>query len=347
MSGFAVSVFGVGSWGGLVVAGGVDGQVAEKFAGGGVDDADVQVADEQEDAGSGVGPADADVAEVAAGAQGDGAVGVDDVGADPVVGVGGAVAGGGFGPGCIGGGGGGPVRQGSVGPAGVVVGGEGIQEGLELGEGGGLVWLGGQPSVQGLPEPLDLALGLRVVRAAVLLGGAEPAQLVLEGVAAAAAAGKARGVDHAVIGQRGGRDAVAGAGGAEGLQHDRAGDPLVRGQVQHEPGMVIEPADDLGVGTGASAWPGEPVVGEVRLPALAGQLGLESDVGGLRSFPRLRDDQPGRGQVAADRRRRHPDPVLVFQVPADGVRAGIQALPGQFLARPDDQPGGLIADRAG
>src|SRR6202020_2605364 len=52
--------------GGLVVAGGVEVQFAEEFASGGVDDADVQVVDEHQDGGSGVGPADADVAELAA-----------------------------------------------------------------------------------------------------------------------------------------------------------------------------------------------------------------------------------------------------------------------------------------
>ena len=50
------------SAGGLVVAAGVDGEVAEEFAGGGVDDADVEVLDEQDDVGSGVGSSDADVA---------------------------------------------------------------------------------------------------------------------------------------------------------------------------------------------------------------------------------------------------------------------------------------------
>ena len=124
-----------GAAGGLVVAGGVEGEVAEQFAGGGVDDADVEVLDEQDDVGSGVGPADADVVEPAAVAEGDGAGGVDLVGADAVVGVGCAVAGGGFGPGGVGGGGGGPVGQRAVGPLGVVVGGEGVEEGLELGEG--------------------------------------------------------------------------------------------------------------------------------------------------------------------------------------------------------------------
>jgi hypothetical protein len=70
--------------GGLVVAGGVEGELAEEFAGG-VDDADVGVLGEEQD----VGPADADVVEAAAVTQGDGAVGVDDVGANAVVGVGG------------------------------------------------------------------------------------------------------------------------------------------------------------------------------------------------------------------------------------------------------------------
>ena len=93
-----------------------------------------------------MGPADADVVEFAVEAEGEFAVGIDPVGADPVVGVAGAVAGGGFGPGRVGGGGGGPVRQGPVRPLVVVDAGEGIEEGLELGEGGGLGRLGGGAS---------------------------------------------------------------------------------------------------------------------------------------------------------------------------------------------------------
>jgi hypothetical protein len=46
----------------LVVASGVDGELAEEFAGRGVDDAYVEVLDEQVDVGSGVGSADAYVA---------------------------------------------------------------------------------------------------------------------------------------------------------------------------------------------------------------------------------------------------------------------------------------------
>ena len=79
--------------GGLVVAVGVEGQLAQEFAGAGVDDADVQVLDEEQDAGSGVGAADADVVEPAVVAEGDESGGVDAIGADAVVGVGGAVAG--------------------------------------------------------------------------------------------------------------------------------------------------------------------------------------------------------------------------------------------------------------
>ena len=47
--------------GGLVVLGGVDGQFAEEFTGGSVDDADVEVVDEHDHVGSGVGSSDADV----------------------------------------------------------------------------------------------------------------------------------------------------------------------------------------------------------------------------------------------------------------------------------------------
>jgi hypothetical protein len=173
---------------GLVVAAGVEGEVAEQFAGGGVDDADAEVLDEQQDAGSGVGPADPDVVELAAMAEGDGAGGADDVGADAVVGVGGAVAGDGPGPGVAGDGGGAAVWQRPVGALVVVVGGQGVELGLQFGD-GGRGGLGGQPFLERLLEPLDLALGLRVVRLAVLLVDSEAAEFVLEVVAAAFAAG--------------------------------------------------------------------------------------------------------------------------------------------------------------
>ena len=70
---------------GLVVLGGVKDEFAQEFAGGGVDDGDLQVLDQEQDAGSGVGSPDADVVQAAGAAQGDRAGVVDAVGADPVV----------------------------------------------------------------------------------------------------------------------------------------------------------------------------------------------------------------------------------------------------------------------
>ena len=144
-------------------------------------------------------------------------------------GVGVAVTGGGFGPGGVGGGGSGPGRQGFVRPAGVVVAGERVELGLELGEGAGLGVLGGEPVLQGLLEPFGFTLGLGVVGLSVLLGDAQAAQLVLEGVAAAPAAGVPGGEHHPVVSERGGGCAVGGDGGAEGGQHDGAGDPVPGG----------------------------------------------------------------------------------------------------------------------
>ena len=59
------------SAGGLVVPVGVEDQFAEELAAAGVDDADVQVLDQEQDAGPGVGPSDSDVVEAAAVAEAD------------------------------------------------------------------------------------------------------------------------------------------------------------------------------------------------------------------------------------------------------------------------------------
>jgi hypothetical protein len=63
----------VGAWDRLVALGRVEDELAEEFAGGGVDDPDLEVVDQDDDAGSAVGSADADVAESAGDAQGDAA----------------------------------------------------------------------------------------------------------------------------------------------------------------------------------------------------------------------------------------------------------------------------------
>jgi len=59
-----------GCSGGLVVPVRVEDEVAQELAGGGVDDADLEILDEQDDVGSGVGSAEADVVESACVAQG-------------------------------------------------------------------------------------------------------------------------------------------------------------------------------------------------------------------------------------------------------------------------------------
>jgi hypothetical protein len=162
--------------GGLVVAAGIDGQFSEEFAGGGVDDADVEVVDEYEHVGSGVGSADAEVVEAAGHAERDHAGGVDAVVADAGVRVVVAAGGGeGFGEGVVGGCGGGAVGQGPVWPLVVVDRGELVEQGLQVGDGGGLVGLRAQPVLHRLLEPLHLAAGRGVVGGGVLLGHVQAA----------------------------------------------------------------------------------------------------------------------------------------------------------------------------
>ena len=83
---------------------GVDGEGADDFAGGGVDDADVVAVDEHGDAGSVEGSPESDVVHLAVDAQAD-ASGVDSVVADPELGVRLVVFGAGFGSAGVGDGG--------------------------------------------------------------------------------------------------------------------------------------------------------------------------------------------------------------------------------------------------
>ena len=55
----------------------------------------------------------------------------------------------------------------------VVVVDEGVEQGLQLGDGGRLVGLGAEPFFQGLLEAFDFALGVWMVGLAVLLGDVE------------------------------------------------------------------------------------------------------------------------------------------------------------------------------
>jgi hypothetical protein len=146
-----------------------------------------------------------------------------------------------------------------------------------------------------LLEPFDLAAGGGVVGPGVLLVHVEPAKLVFEGIAAAFAAGVAGGEHRPVVGQGGRRDPMGGNGSAEAGEHDRSGDPQVRGHSQGVAGVVVQPGQDLAVDAA-----GQPVVGEVGLPSLIWQGGLEAHIGGLGPFGGLRNDQTGLGQLTAD-----------------------------------------------
>jgi hypothetical protein len=123
----------------LVVASWVDDEVAQDLPGGGVEDGDVEVLDEQDDVGSGVGSADVDVVQ-ARGARGDAAGLVDLVVAGAVVGVGAAVAArSGLRQGRVEGG---VVRERAVRSLVVVLLDELIADGLQLRGAGGLAGLG-------------------------------------------------------------------------------------------------------------------------------------------------------------------------------------------------------------
>ena len=237
-----------GSAEGLVVAVGVEGEVAEEFAGGGVDDSHVEVGDEHHDSGSGVFVAEADVVEAAVVAEGDASGLVDAVVADPVVGVAAAVGGGGFGAGGVGDGGGGPLGEGAVRSLGVVDADEAVEEGLELGDGGGLVGLGASQVFRvcwnrsTLPQVVGwLGREFFCMMPRRRSSASKPLRPPL-------AAGQAGGEHHAVVGQRRRGRPVQGDRGAEGVHHDGAGDAAVGGDRQGVAGVVVEPGQDLGVG---------------------------------------------------------------------------------------------------
>ena len=120
-------------------------------------------------------------------AQGEFAVGVDAVAADAEVLADADALPCRYGPGAgVPGRPGGAAADGPVRPAGVVVGGEGIQLGLQFGDGGGRV-LAGEPFFEGLVEALDLAAGLRVVGPAVAEPDPQGGELAFERDPAAAA----------------------------------------------------------------------------------------------------------------------------------------------------------------
>jgi hypothetical protein len=126
----------------------------------------------------------------------------------------------------------------------------------------------------------------------------------------------------------------------ERVEHDDAGDPEVGSDRQGVTGVIVEPGEDLDVDQ-----VGEAVVGEVGLPHLVGLLGLEPDVGRAGPLARGWRDQPAALQGAVDRRSRHPELVMLLEVPADRVRPGVQTSGGEPTAELDDQLDGRFRDR--
>ena len=110
----------------------------------------------------------------------------------------------------------------------------------------------------------------------------------------------------------------------EAAEDGPSGDPPVSRDRQCLAGVVIQPGEDLHMGAGGTRPGREPIVGEVGLPALVGLVGLEANVGRTWFLLGLRGNQARLGQIAADGGARHPDPMVVFKMPPDGVGPGIQ-----------------------
>ncbi len=100
--------------------------------------------------------------------------------------------------------------------------------------------------------------------------------------------------------------------------------------------MVIEPGEDFDVGAA-----GEAVVCEVGLPGFVGLFCLEPDVGGAGFLFRFGGDDACVAEVAVDGGGGDPDVVVVFEVPGDGVAAGVVAVGGEFVAEADDEADGV------
>ena len=151
----------------------------------------------------------------------------------------------------------------------------------------------------------------------------------LEGDAAAAAG--AAGEHGAVVGQQAGRIAVLGGDAAVAGLDVGAFEHGAGGAGQQQPGVVVEPVQDLHVGA-----VGQRPVGDVGLPAFVGLLGGEAEVAALRAFVRLRGDEPAGGQDPPDRRDRRGVPMPHLKVSRDRRRAGLVPVLVEVLADRDD-----------
>lgn len=138
------------------------------------------------------------------------------------------------------------------------------------------------------------------------------------------AAAESGGEHHSVVGEGGGGNPIAGERLPEGGSDQRPGDAVSRDRGDQVAGVVVDDVQDLHLDLEPAAADQVPV-GEVRLPGLVREIGLERAVGALWSLLRLRFDRARTGGDPRDRRGRRVGGVVVFQVPGDGGRAGVKA----------------------
>ena len=173
-------------------------------------------------------------------------------------------------------------------------------------------------------EPLDLALGLRMVGLTVLDGDPEGGELGLEPAAAVAELG---GEDAAVIRQHRGRQPKPARTLVERGHHVGRGGHRQHHGDRHHPRVVVDEIENLHPGA-VSQGP----VGHVRLPGLVGQVRLEPLPGLPGPLLGLGDHEPPPGQGPVDGRSTRSGPVALAQVVLDREGPGVEAVLGQLLA---------------
>jgi hypothetical protein len=107
-------------------------------------------------------------------------------------------------------------------------------------------------------------------------------------------------------------------------------------------GVVVEDIEDLDLGS-----VGEPVVGDVELPALVGGVGDKALPTGFRPLVRLWGDEAAGGKDPPDRRHCRGVALTLLQMCRDGGRAGLMAMTVEVFAQGDDLVLGRLRGAAG
>jgi hypothetical protein len=126
---------------------------------------------------------------------------------------------------------------------------------------------------------------------------------------------------------------MAGGGVVEGGDDISSGRDWEGAAGQAQTAVVVDDVEDLD-----DAPVLQPDVGRIHLPALVGQVRLESDVGALRAFVWLGGDEAAAGEDPPDARHRAgcDAAVTACEVGVDRVRPRISAELAQLLAELHD-----------